>query len=106
MLVRMRYVQFTYFMKRVHSVLTASVFHGLAANFGLCACAQNSAVSRAMKLGPVVILLAQTRRDRKETRARHSVSALGKKHTLEFVFFERSAMLFFFNLQNGRTNTR
>ena len=62
-------------------MLTASVFHGLAANFGFCACvlhvsrhstltrlaqkirrlhvsgessllAQNSAVNRAMKLGP------------------------------------------------------
>ena len=61
-----------------NSVLTASVFHGLGAKFGFCACvlhvtrhstltrlvqkfcvcgesrllAQNSAVSRAMKLGP------------------------------------------------------
>ena len=64
------------------------------------------------------MLLAQTRRDRKETRARHSVRALNMKHTLEFVFIERYAMLFFqltkwphkhmlsnacfFNLENGR----
>jgi hypothetical protein len=41
------------------------------------------------------MLLAQTRRDRKETRARHSVRALNMKHTLEFVFIERYGMLFF-----------
>ena len=40
------------------------------------------------------MLLAQTRRDRKETRTRHSVRALNIKHTLEFVFIERYAMLF------------
>ena len=58
------------------------------------------------------------RRDRKETRVRHSLSALNMKHTLEFVFIERYAMLFFqltkwphkhtrsnacfVNLENGR----
>ena len=41
------------------------------------------------------MLLAQTRQGRKETRARHSVRALNKKQTLEFVFTERYAMLFF-----------
>ena len=41
------------------------------------------------------MLLAQRQRDRKETRARHYVRALNMKHTLEFVFIERIAMLFF-----------
>ena len=40
------------------------------------------------------MLLAQRRRYRKETRARHYVRALNMKHTLEFVFIERYAMLF------------
>ena len=63
------------------------------------------------------MLLAQTRRYRKETRAPHSVLALNMKHTLEFVFIERYVMLFcqltkwphkhtlcdacFVNLENG-----
>ena len=38
--------------------------------------------------------LAQTRHDRVETRARHSVHALNMKHTFEFVFIERYTMLF------------
>ena len=41
------------------------------------------------------MLRAQTRRDRKETRARHSVHALNKKRTLELVFIQRYMMLFF-----------
>ena len=41
------------------------------------------------------MLLSQTQHDRKETRARHSVRALNKKHTLEFVFIECYAMLCF-----------
>ena len=63
------------------------------------------------------MLLAKTRRYRKETRARHSVRALNMKHLFEFVFIERYAMLFqltkwrhkhtlsnacFVNLENGR----
>ena len=39
-------------------------------------------------------LRAQTPRDRKDTRACHSVRALNMKHTLECVFNERYAMLF------------
>ena len=41
-----------------------------------------------------MMLLAQRRRDRKETRACHYVRAFNMKHTLEFVFIERYAMLF------------
>ena len=41
-----------------------------------------------------MMLLAQMRWDRKETCARHSVRAFNMKHTLEFVFIERYAMLF------------
>ena len=44
--------------------------------------------------GARVMLLAQRRRDRKETHARHYVRALNKKHMLEFVFIEHCAMLF------------
>ena len=67
------------------------------------------------------MLLAQTRQDRKETRTRHSVRVLSMKHTFEFVFIERYAMLFcqltkwlhkhtlcdacFVNLENGRLRT-
>ena len=36
------------------------------------------------------MLLAQTRQDRNETRARHSVCALNMKYTLEFVFITLS----------------
>ena len=36
--------------------------------------------------GALVKLLAQTRRDHKETRARYSVHAMNMKHTFEFVF--------------------
>ena len=49
--------------------------------------------------------LAQTRRDRKETRARHSVHAVNMKHTLKFVFIDATRCCFV-NLQNGRINTR
>ena len=40
------------------------------------------------------MLLAQTRRDRKETRARTHVRTLKIKYLLEFVFIERYTMLF------------
>ena len=42
-----------------------------------------------------MILCAQMPRDRKDTRACHSVRALNMKHTLEFVFNKRYAMLFY-----------
>ena len=40
------------------------------------------------------MLRAQTRRDRKETRARHSVHALNMKHMLKFVFIKRFGCCF------------
>ena len=65
-----------------------------------------------------MMLLAQTRWDRKEIGTPHSVRALNIKHALEFVFIKHYAMLFFqlpkwphkhmlsnacfVNLENGR----
>ena len=68
--------------------------------------------------GTLVMLLAQTQWDSKETCARHCVCAWNNKHMVEFAFIERYAVLFcqltkwshkhtlcdasFVNLENGR----
>ena len=52
------------------------------------------------------MLLAQTRRDHKETRARHSVSALNMKHTLDCVYWMLRDVVFLTYKMAAQTNAK